>query len=498
MNEGLFSAILVSACLGLGAGLILRLLRGLGGKASLRTWVVACVLVDAAYLLFISLFPSAAGTGVRIFLAAAVLLSANAVIQVMNVVLWDFLVRQRRNIPIPRLVTDILNFLLLAVVAIALLKSVFDVNLNALLVTSTVLSAVVGLSLQDVLGSVVAGLAIQMEKPFGVGDWIKVGEEEGVIVQMNWRTVAIRTRSHSEIIYPNSVITKESVTSFSAFSPFMVRLPVGLGYSHPPARVKGVLLSAVTQSGVALERPAPQVYLKSFDDFSISYEVRFWMDDYSRRQAAQDEVNTRIWYALKRAGMEIPFPIRDVNVRMVPEDIEQRRTASAREEVFEALRAVPLFEGLSDEQIRQVAAGSSMLGFCDGEYLVRQGEQGDSMFIVRRGDLRVEVGMPSGGVAQVAVLGPGDFFGEMSLLTGEPRSASIVARGEVDVVMLTKSEFASTVATDVKALERLSEALARRVAQIAERTAVSAPDSRQQASRTRSDLLGRIRGFFGI
>jgi CRP-like cAMP-binding protein len=325
-----------------------------------------------------------------------------------------------------------------------------------------------------------------------------VGEEEGVIVQMNWRTVAIRTRSHSEIIYPNSVITKESVTSFSAYSPFMVRLPVGLGYSHPPARVKDVLLAAVTQSGVALDRPAPQVYLKSFDDFSIAYEVRFWMDDYSRRLSAQDEVNTRIWYALKRAGMEIPFPIRDVNVRMVPEDIEQRRTDSAREEVFAALRAVPLFEGLSDEQIRMVAAGSSMLGFCDGEYLVRQGEQGDSMFIVRRGDLRVEVAMPSGGVTQVALLGPGDFFGEMSLLTGEPRSASILARGEVEVVMLTKSEFASTVATDVKALERLSEALARRVAQIAERTAVSASDARQQSPRTRSDLLGRIRGFFGI
>ena len=126
--------------------------------------------------------------------SATIILGTNMVLQLLNLLLWDYLLRRRGDIHIPRLVIDIINFIVLAIVAVIVLNRVFGMQLTAFLVTSTVLSAVIGLSLQDILGNLFAGLALQMERPYTLGEWVSVGDREGVVGQMNWRTLTIRTR----------------------------------------------------------------------------------------------------------------------------------------------------------------------------------------------------------------------------------------------------------------------------------------------------------------
>ncbi len=498
MEPEVLKSILTAVVIGLGAGFVLRLLRQFVTGRKFGLWLILCAVVDGAYLVTAAAVGNTGTFGMKLFLAAAVMFTANALLQLMNVLIWDYLLRQRRQVSIPRLVIDIVNFVLLAIVAVSILKSVFQVNLNALLVTSTVVSAVVGLSLQDVLGSVVAGLALQMEKPFGVGDWVETEGEEGVVTQMSWRTVSIRTRTHSTIIVPNSNVTKQLVRNFSRLSPFQLRLPVGIAYGHPPGLVKSVLLGAVRESGAALDDPPPEVLLKSFDDFSMGYEIRFWAVDYSRKMHMLDAVASKVWYALRRTGVEIPFPVRDVTVRMLPEDFEARQAEREVEAVFGELRRIHLFDGLSDSQMASLAAEAAMLRYAEGESLVRQGEQGDSMFLVKSGSLRVDLRTGAGRTTTVARLGPGDFFGEMSLLTGEPRTASVIADTETEVIRVRKADFAEIIVADPSTADLLSAALELRMRELQEKSSKASVVTEEFGARTRADILSRIRGFFGI
>lgn len=497
MNPDLLTSILTAVALGLASGLMIRLLRNVSEGRRLGFWVFLAVAVLSAYLVTRAIHPDVSGTGMEIFLTTAVMLSANALLQLMNILLWEQFLRRRRNISVPRLIIDLINFLVLAVVAVSMLKTVFHVDLNALLVTSTVASAVVGLSLQDVLGSVVAGLALQMEKPFAVGDWVEIDGDEGQIMQMSWRAIYMRDRSSHVIIHPNSSITKQKVRNLSKISPFMARFQMGIAYPHPPGVVKSTLISATREIDEIRREPQPHVFLKSFGDFAVEYELRFWMNDYGRKYAVLDAVATRIWYALRRSGIEIPYPVRDVNVRMIPEDLEKRREDSAYETIYAELRSIPLFDGLTDAQISSISATSCIQRFSAGESLVIQGDTGDSMFLVKSGQLRVEVAGASSR-AVVAMLGTGDFFGEMSLLTGEPRSASVIAESDTEVIRIAKEDFASVISTDAGAVEVLSAALEERLKENAERAALSSGQESRAPQRSRADILTKIRGFFGI
>jgi len=179
---------------------------------------------------------------------------------------------------------------------VAILNGIFGVKLTAFLVTSTVISAVIGLSLQDILGNLFAGLALQMERPYKLGEWISVGEEEGVVVQMNWRTLSIRTRSGDLLIIPNATVSKHVVSNYSRPDKnHMCRISVGLGYDQKPDRIKAVIKGVLSNTDGILGMPAPRVFLSDYDAYSINYDIRFWINEYHRRLEIENEVRNSIW-----------------------------------------------------------------------------------------------------------------------------------------------------------------------------------------------------------
>lgn len=499
-SQELLVSIAEAVGLGLGVALIVWLLRDFAPVRRVRVSVLLAVLTGGLYLVLEGAGVPGEAAGVKIVVAAGGMLAANAVLQLLDLLLWDYLVSQRRHVDVPRLLVDLFNFVALIGVALVILNQVFGVkDLSALLVTSTVVSAVIGLSLQDLLGNVIAGIALQLERPFTVGDWVHVSGQEGQVVQMNWRTLTLRTRDNHNVFLPNANAARQDIVNYSRPTPLqMLHAEVGLAYRHAPGEVKAVLARAVAGAEGVRADPPPEVLVKDYGEYAIHYDVRYWITDYARLPQIRDAVMTRTWYELRRAGLTIPFPTRDITMRTLPEDHEVRAQEQLRREVFAALRLLSVFAPLTDVEIEQLARGAALQRFTAGEVLVRQGDPGDSLFVIKAGRVRVDVRSESGQVSAVATLGEDEFFGEMSLLTGEPRSASVVAETEVVVVVVDKPDLATVITNDTRIPEALSVALEARMRNAAERAAagVAAPGDRrppQQAA-----LLGRIRRFFGI
>lgn len=499
LNEELLLLHLAQAIgLGLGVGVILWLLRGCAPVRRVRFSVLLCAAMGGLYLVVRGTGIPGETMAVRVIVALGLMLAANALLQLFDLILWDYLLERRRNVVVPRLLVDLFNFAVLVVVALAVLNIVFGVQLGAFLITSTVVSAVIGLALQDMLGNVVAGLALQIERPFSVGDWVLVSDQEGQVMQMNWRTLTVRTRNNHNVIVPNSNIAKQEIVNYSRPTPLqLIHATVSMAYRHPPGVVKESIARTVAEADGVLREPPPEILVKEFGDYAIHYDVRFWIADYAHLPQITDAVMSRIWYGLRRDDLTIPFPVRDVIVHTLPEDYEARLQEKLRREVFAELRSLTVFKPLNDLQIEQLAQSATIHRYAAGEALVRQGEGGQSLYTIKSGRVRVDVRSENGATTTVAIRNKDDFFGEMSLLTGEPRSASVIAQTETEVVVVHKADFAAVLESDATIVEALSLALEERMktlsAQSAGASEVAASPPPQRAA-----LINRIRGFFGI
>ncbi len=495
----LLSAVFRAAGLGLAVSLILWLLRRF--EFARRVWLSALGVAMAVGLRQVLLAAGLSGEvlSLRSLTAIAILLAANVVLQLIDRVLWNYLMGQLRRIVVPRLLVDLFNLLALIGVGLFILDRVFAVDLTAVLVTSTVVSAVIGLSLQDTLGNVMAGLALQLDRPLSVGDWVQISGQDGEVMQMNWRTIMLRSIDNHWYVIPNSNVARNEIVNYSRPTVLQrLHVQVGLSYQYPPGRVRQVLRRAVAQVKGVRNDLAPDALIVEYGDSAIIYDVRYWIDDFARNSEIRNAVLTQIWYVLDREAMSIPFPIRDVNLRQVPEDHELRLKEQLRQEVFARLRPLTVFAPLSDEQIEQLAQHARVHRYTMDELLVRQGDQGDSLFVMKSGKARVDVRGENGRITTVATVGPDDFFGEMSLLTGEHRSASVIAESEVEVVVVDKSALARVLAADMEALKALSQVVELRFQDSAQKVAAAAADEDGQELGQATNLFSRIQGFLGL
>ncbi len=489
--------------LGLTVGLMLWVLKKHDGQSRLKIWVIATGSSMGVYLALIMVGVAPDLIAVKVLLALAIMMAANTVLQFLTLLLWEHLARKQMELPIPRLVIDVLNFIIMATLAVVLLNTLFDVQLTAFLVTSTVLSAVIGLSLQDILGNVFAGLALQLERPYEMEDWVEINGIEGAIEEMNWRVLTVRTRDNDLLSIPNATVSKTVVTNYSQPTKLhLAHITVGVAYAHPPERVKQVLLSSVSDTSGISAKPSPSVFLLDFSSSSISYDVRFWITDFSREPHICDAVRSRIWYCLQRAGMGIPFPIRDVYLHTVTPDHEDRLRAELRDDILRELKRVDLFKPLGDNDINLLAERSSILRYTRGESMVRQGDIADSLYIIRTGSVEVTLRTGKNDPVPLATLGPGRFFGEMSLLTGEPRSATVSALEETQVVVVKKEGLQIVLENNPALVEPLTEMLKKRQQEM-ELTRVTASKQKKRIElktrdKQKDDLLARVKAFFKL
>jgi small-conductance mechanosensitive channel len=372
------------------------------------------------------------------------------------------------------------------VLALVLLASTF--LSQQLLTTSAVSAVVLGFALQDTLGNAFAGLAIQSEKPFHVGQWIKVTDYEGRITEVTWRATKLRTKAGTLVILPNNVVSKEAITNYSEpTAPVRIFVEVGASYLAAPNDVKAAIKEAMGHCTLVLTEPAPDVTLQNFDGSAITYRARFWIGDFASDDLARDQVRTAIYYSFQRHGIEIPWPIQVEYSRQWKEP----EPGEAADRIERVLAHIDLFAALPAEFRREVAVAADRVVFGAGETIVREGEPGQSMFVIGEGTASVVVGP---GRSEVARIEKGGYFGEMSLLTGAARTATVLAVGDVEVIELGADLFRRLGEADPAAIEKIGQAA------VARRAGVEAARNASVGTVTAEadTLMGRMKKYLHL
>ncbi len=430
--------------------------------------------------------------------AAVVLLSTAVVIALVDRYLWDLFFERRRQIVIPKFLRELVALVIFLVALLLVLSFGYHAEreLRGLLATSGAAAIVLAFATQNLLGGVIAGMSLQINKPYKVGDWLHVGEHFAEVMEINWRSTRLRTNDAIYLDIPNNEIVRTTIINLHyPTEVHAMRIRVGIDYNVPPNRVKDALARAAQSAKNVLPDPPVKVFLVDFADYAVTYEIKFYMGNHARISETNDAVRTNVWYELKRQRINIPFPIRTLNL--------QRRTGKPAEDGHEdarqILRGDPIFECLSDEQLESLVKQARLNHFGRGERVIEEGSEGDSMFILLRGTASVSVSK-NGASIQVASLSEGDCFGEMSLLTGERRTATVRAEADCEVLEIFKPAMAAVLREAPECVTQLSELLATRKMETEGLLKNLAQDSVEasKAREYRATFLSRLRSVFEL
>jgi small-conductance mechanosensitive channel/CRP-like cAMP-binding protein len=398
--------------------------------------------------------------------------------------LLDGLVRARydkkeRPFPLPRVLHGFLLIVVYLAAALAILREFLGFNITPLLAGSAILTAVLGLALQGVLGNVFSGMSLHYTRSFSRGDWIKIGETEGQVVDTNWRETRLRDRASNIVVIPNTVVASQTIVNFSLPDrASAVVLPVKVDFLAPPAVVLGLLVEAARETEGVLAEPTPTAYLLSYDEFGLSYLAKFWISDYGRRPAISGEVGRLVWHKLRRRGIEIPVPVesklKDVLRVLRPSEDRIAEISTEKERNFQDFaRSAFLQAGegekagrplLSDPEIRELASRADRRRFGAGEVLFRQGDPGEVCYLVAAGRVKGEIAFEENGKAYTTefTVGPGGLVGEMSLFTGMPRTATVVVAEETELLETRAGAFAALLARNPQLADAVAEVVSGR------------------------------------
>ena len=431
--------------------------------------------------------------------ATFLLLSATARVIFLLIVEGVFAGRLHR--PLPKILRDILQGVVFLFVLMATLHSA-GVEPGSLLTTSALLTAVIGLSLQETLGNLFAGLSIQAQTPFDLGDWIGYDEQQrnvGRVVEINWRATKIITHEEIEIIIPNGALAKAPIRNFSKPSPYARRtIEVGCQYEVSPVRVRAVILASLAGAPDVLAEPPPLVNAANFGASSIDYQVHFYVTDFARRFAIESLVRERVWYALNRAKIAIPFPTRMVHTHVSTDEVRAAARADEDAAHVQLLRRVDFLAVLPDDAIQRLSALTGTRVYGPGEAILEQGDVGDELFVIVSGAVSIVVGRAGGSVAEVSRLGPGQFFGEMSLVTGDRRSATVRAVTETELLVVGKDAFSQILTHGPELAGKIAEVLTHRQVQLDEHLAERSRKPKPEQDAEAVALLQRVKQFFQL
>lgn len=408
-----------------------------------------------------------------------VLLTFLTIHVVVKLYIGRFLER-RRSLPMARILRDLTTVLIIAVFGMVFLRMVLNVNLTAILTPSAILTAIVGLSLQDTIGNFIAGLIIQIEKPFDHNDWIEVDGQRGQVRELNWRYTKIETTDKIYLIIPNARLSAEKLINYSKPTPVVREfLTIGVSYDVPPVKIKQAVMAVLKSNSRIINKDACEVLLHQYGDSSIIYRIGYMIGDPGEYRYVRDEVHSAIWYQFRKHAIEIPFPIRTVIMKQPAPENDHEAPA-------QLLGALSLFEGVQADSLNALARFGLTHATAPGQTIVLEQTPGETMFFILDGEFNVLQNRQ-----QKTTLRKGDFFGEMSLLTGARRNADVVAASHGKLLEIDRGAFKILIETEPLVIQHIEKIFAERC-----QTNNTATDS--AAAENKSNLFQRFRKRFGL
>ncbi|HEV8552732.1 MAG TPA: mechanosensitive ion channel family protein [Casimicrobiaceae bacterium] len=408
---------------------------------------------------------------------------------------------------VPRILGEVSMAVSLVVYALIRLDAV-GVNPTSLIATTTVAGAAIAFAMQSTLGNLLGGISLQLDNTCRIGDWIELdGNVTGEVVSIRWRYTALATINNVTIIIPNAELMKNRVTLLGRRGdqriPWRRPIEFSVGYEWTPGQVLEVVGAALERAELPFVATEPMAHCvcTGFDSSAIKYVVYYWLTDIKSYLVTDSRVRVHVYAALGRAGMEIPISRSELYLHS---GRHQQLTRSEREQESRValLRSLELFAPLTEDETHALAAQLIGTPFGPGDIATRQGEPSDSLYILARGQVGIFRDAAPGSPParqRLATLAAPAYFGEMGLLTGQARTATVAAEAEVLCYRLDKAAFESIIQARPELADAMSQTVAARQAANDATLASLSAEARARATGTRAgELLRKIRQFFGL
>jgi small-conductance mechanosensitive channel len=396
--------------------------------------LVLPVLVFLLFLKYVLQLP-ASGQFVKSIETLLWLSAIHAALSLLNAILFEQANVDTWRARVPKLLIDLFRLFLVSLGGAIVLATVWGADLAGLVTALGVSSIVIGLALQDTLGSVMLGIALLFERPFSVGDWLRVDGVVGQVIDINWRAVRLQTLEREMIVIPHKLIGAQMIRNYSQPQRLHAeRIKIGFSYKDPPNLAKYVLHSTALETQGILAEPEPQIFTLSYDDSAITYEVKFFIKNYGDLEEIRDRFMTRVWYAAQRNNLNIPFPIRTLYHFNGPNTAAQGNS----KKMAESLQSIPSFVPLDRQVDRHTdLAGISLQHFGSGEKVIRQGHESNDLYIIISGQAVMTATDDLDREYEILSLQTGEFFGEMTLFSSDASTVTIRAIRDLEVMVLS-------------------------------------------------------------
>ena len=403
----------------------------------------------------------------------------------------------------PRIIEDLVILVAYVVYGFVQLRGA-GVDLSSLVTTSAILTAVIAFAMQDTLGNVLGGLAIQIDNTVQVGDWVRLDGVDGQVRDIRWRSTLIETRNWETVVVPNSMLMKGRVAILGKREGAHTRqwrrhLRFMVDPRVPPARVVATVNEEMRDVPIAnvARNPHPNTVLTGFEDGNLNYELRYFLTDLMEDEATDSMVRMHLFASLQRAGIRVgerQHTVHAIARDAAHDDAVRKRELSRR---LDMLKGVDLFSVLSEDEMGEIAERLQYAPFARGDVITKQGNIPHWLYIVAFGEVEVRYEPPHGAPQVISTLRAGQFFGEMALLTGEARSATVIALTDVECYRLDGKAFQSLLLRRPEIAEGMTKVIGARRPDLEKiRDAYASQPS--IAVVEQKDLLSRIRRFFGL
>jgi small-conductance mechanosensitive channel/CRP-like cAMP-binding protein len=432
---------------------------------------------------------SAAGLNVSAAQQVAIALVGLAAVQVIAGAVFNFAVKKAK---VPRFAGEMAVIACYLAILGHLLFSL-GVNVTGLFATSAVATAVIGLALQDLMGNIASGIALEFEKDIHIGDFVRTEHTAGTVVHKRLRHTEIRTPDGDAVMLPNIFLTRSPYTVVGRAHRLFV--PFTMPYTINPQELMDAVVFGLRSSPLpeVASDPPPSCVIQELAAGHIRYAAIVFTTNPAREVVTVSAVLNRVYFALRRAGI----PVSEISTLVEMKPVSE--TEPTKVDPVVLLRRTLIFRHLDEANLYELGAGLHHLSFAPGELVVRQGDAGDSMYIVTAGQVAIRHIGQDNAETQVAVISAGEFFGEASLLTGAARNSNAVAISRVDCYELDKAGLQGILDQRPDLAEDMSVVVAHRQTQLAiSREKLDAETARRREAEDQMQLLNRIRRFFGL
>lgn len=416
-----------------------------------------------------------------------------AIIRYINYLIFGAALKNAEEYEISSLLRTVLTIVIYIVAFFIIFQTQYpNIPLAPLFTGSTILGIVVGLALQDTLGNLFSGIANQADQSFQVGDVIRIHNQgQGTVESVSWRGVKIRTFQNKLLVISNSVIGKETieVAQKEMLNARIVRF--NTLYTNSPAKVIQVVREAVRQVENVSPKRRPKVRIWNLGDNGIDYEVKYWITNYRQHNNTDALIRQRIWYAFQREGLDFAYPTRTIYTAKQSE--EEEVFVETADEICERINNIQIFAPLSNEETNHIAQSCSVRVFAPEEPIIEKGQSDKSMFIIHRGVVNVQI-EEKGNQKTISTLRAGDFFGEMSLFTGEPRTADVIADTETQVLEIEPKILKPILETNPELVRIISEIIEERSQLLADEDDIH----KSMHNMETKGVFKNIKKFFGL